>query len=366
MRFRVLLPLLAVLFVPGCGSNSTAPNQNAARSYSGTASVGDFLSITLDPTAHTLAYTNLSNGDSGTIPYTANSDGTYALQDPNGVLVAAYELPNFGMLAQAAKAGPNHDSPALITAVDRINNISTSTFAGQGFNYMQFRTSDGGIEAGSVNIDSQGNATASSYWPAGMQTGPGTEFKQKSISASEFTVDPSGSFMTVTPPGDSGISYVFGTAYGVFAVDTPQGAMISLKKAASKDFDPANAGTYKAIYYHKSGATFNQGNETGTPDMANASIVIDANADVTVFDSQGNTMLTATLTPVADVSYLYGPNELSDPCYGLFTFRVITQTSQQDVFVAFMDHAILFGSFKGVLPPDISNPYEYLYGVGLK
>jgi hypothetical protein len=73
-----------------------------------------------------------------------------------------------------------------------------------------------------------------------------------------------------------------------------------------------------------------------------------------------------TLTPVADASYLYGAGELTDPCYGLFTFRVSTANSQQDVFVTFMDHTILFASFTAVLPANGSNPYDYLYGVGLK
>jgi len=364
MRIRVFLPFAALLFTLGCGSNSTAPvNSNAPRSYSGTASVGDFLSITLDPSAHTLTYTNLSNGDSGTVPYTVNSDGTYALQDPNGVLVAAYELPNFGMLIQAAKAGPNHNAPALITAVDQIHNVSISTFAGQGFNMMQFRTQDGGIEAGSAILDAQGNVTVSDYWPAGVQYG-GNYFKQNAMPATGFTVDPSGTFMTMQPPGDTGISYVFGTPAGVFAVDTPQGAVIALKKAASKEFDPANAGTYHAIYYSKTGENYNWGN--GTPGMGNATIVIDGSGNITVQDSQGNTFFNTTLTPVADVSYMYGAGELTDPCYGLFTSRLANSTSQQDIFVAFMDHAILFGSLTTVVPPASNNPYNYVYGVGLK
>jgi hypothetical protein len=73
-----------------------------------------------------------------------------------------------------------------------------------------------------------------------------------------------------------------------------------------------------------------------------------------------------TLTPVADAAYLYGPGELTDPCYGLFTFRLTDSTHQQDFFVAFMDHAILFSFLRGELPPASSNPYEYPYGVGLK
>ncbi len=69
MRFHAVL-LTGLLLFLGCGSTS-APG-NSPRSYSATSSVGDFLSITLDPAAHTLAYTNVSNGDTGTIPYTVN------------------------------------------------------------------------------------------------------------------------------------------------------------------------------------------------------------------------------------------------------------------------------------------------------
>jgi hypothetical protein len=67
---------------------------------------GDFLAITLDPVALTLTYKNLSNGDTGVVPYTVNADGTYALNDPNHNLLGAYEVPNYALLLQAAKAGP--------------------------------------------------------------------------------------------------------------------------------------------------------------------------------------------------------------------------------------------------------------------
>src|SRR2546423_15556366 len=99
MKSRIF-PLASLLLFLGygfLGCNTSTTASSAPRSYSGTASVGDFLSITLDPAAHTLAYSNVSNGDSGTIPYVVNVDGTYTLQDPQGVLVAAYEVPNFGM-----------------------------------------------------------------------------------------------------------------------------------------------------------------------------------------------------------------------------------------------------------------------------
>ena len=367
MKIRTVCLLVSVVFGLGCGNISPhITNSKAARSYSGTASVGDFLSITLDPAVHTFSYTNLSNGDVGNnIPYIVNPDGTYTLQDPQGNLVAAYEVPSFGLLLQATKAGPTHNTPALITAIAKGSNISTTSWANQSFNYMQFRTAAGGMEIGSVVMDALGNVSIDSYWPFGASIGQ-TSFNTGAFSASAFTPDLSGAFMTMSN-GNGGFDYVFGTPNGVFAVDTSNGAIIGLKKAATKNFDPSTAGTYKAIYYQKTGARTGQGNvETGTPSMGNATIVVGSNAQITVRDSQGNTIVQTTLTPVADASYLYGAGELNDPCFGLFTFRVTTGNSQQDVFVAFLDHAALFSSFTGTLPAAQGNTYDYLYGVGLK
>lgn len=70
---------------------------------------------------------------------------------------------------------------------------------------------------------------------------------------------------------------------------------------------------------------------------------------------------------MADTSYLYGSaGELQDPCYGVFTFRVTTASSQQDVFVTFMDRAMLFSSFKANLPWSSGGTYDYLYGVAVR
>jgi hypothetical protein len=71
--------LLGVAFLAGCGQAASSSGTlslavPATRTYNGTASVGDFLAITIDSTAHTLTYTNKSNGDAATIPYTSNSD----------------------------------------------------------------------------------------------------------------------------------------------------------------------------------------------------------------------------------------------------------------------------------------------------
>jgi hypothetical protein len=361
---------LLLLSTAGCKSNSSSTtvstSQSAQRSYNGTASVGDFLTIDLNSDTHTLTYTNHSNGEAGTVSYTVNSDGTYALSDPNGNLLAAYEIPNYALLIQAAKTGPNHNSKALITAVES-SPISMSTMENHNYNYMQFRTAAGGFEAGSVTIDAQGNVGVSGYWPFGAQNQQSSPFNAGSFPGSGFQEDSSGDFMTQTD-GQGSIDFVFGTQNGIFAVDTPNGAILGLQKANSKDFDPTFSGTYKAIYYQKTGASTGQGNvETGTPSLGNATLVVGSNGQITLQDAQNNVMAQGTLTAVADTSYLYGANgQLSDPCYGLFTFRVTTATSQQDVFVTFQGQAVLFSSFTAQLPLNGGNPYNYFYGVALK
>jgi len=349
-----------------CTSTTRSVSVPASRVYHGTASVGDFMTITLDSNAQTIAYTDISNGDGGTVPYIVNSDGTYTLNDPKGNLVTAYEVPSYALLIQAAKTGPNLNTPSLITAVDS-GQISMSTWAGHSYNYMQFRTAAGGLEVGSANISAQGVGSNSSYWPYGALNQSGSSFNTGTIDITQAQLDSSGTFLKISDQGGS-YDYVFGTANGVFAVDTANGAILGLKKASSKDFDSSFAGTYKAIYYQKTGASTGMGNiESGNASLGNARLVVTGLGNVTVSDAQGNTIVQALLTPVADATYLYGSaGELQDPCYGVFTLRVTTPSSQQDVFVTFMDRAMLFSSFKAKLPSSSSGTYDYLYGVALK
>jgi hypothetical protein len=367
MRGRLWFLVAILILSAGCGSKSsiTTTGTSMPRSYNGSASVGDFVTITLDPASQTLLYTNVSNGDSGTVPYTVNTDGTYTLNDPHGNLISAYEVPNYALIIQAAKTGPNHDMPALVTAVQK-GSISVATWAGKQFNYMQFRTSSGGMEVGSAILDGHGNVSISSYWPYGGLDQSGSAFNQGGFDVNMFSSDPSGSFLKLADD-DGSFDYVFGTANGVFAVDTPNGAILGLKKAATKDFDPASAGTYQAIYYLKTGASNGPQNmETGTPSLGKATLIIDAAGEVTMKDEQGAIVMHAALTPVADTTYLYGGGSLADPCYGVFTFRVTTASFQQDMFLTFMDRSLLFSSFRAERPWGAGNTYDYLYGVGLK
>ncbi len=225
---------------------------------------------------------------------------------------------------------------------------------------------------GSVNIGTQGTGAISAFWPYGSYNQGnqgGSPFDSGTLDMSEAQLDSSGTFLKVPDPGNNGtFDYVFGTANGIFAVDTPNGAILGLKKAASSGFDATVAGTYKAIYYQKTNASTGAGNvENGTPGLANATLVVTSGGDVTVDDGQGNLIVQGTLAPVASTSYLYQQNmsELQDPCYGLFTFRITNPgISQQDVFVTFMGQAMLFASFTANLAQQ--GTYSYFYGVGLK
>jgi len=370
MKYRIALVIVCTLATFACGSGTgdqpgTIPA--AVRNYTGSASVGDFFTITLDPNAQTLTYTDLSNNMTGTVAYTVNADGTLALSDPNGNLVAAYEVPNYVMLIQATMTGPNQNTLALVTAVESTQ-ITPATFASQKYNYMQFRTSIGGVSIGAASMDAQTNVTTSSYWPFGEQNQQGA-FNISSMLSSSFQEDPSGTFIAI--PSTAGApSYVFGTPNGIFAVDNPNGTILGLQQAASKAFVPTYAATYTAMYYRKANATMGAGSsntETGTPSMGMATLVIDASGQFTLTNSSNSVMAQGTLVAVADTPYLYGsPNELLDPCFGLFTFRVKTATTQQDVFVTFLNNAVLFSSYKTLPSVSGNNYYNYFYGVALK
>lgn len=54
------------------------------------------------------------------MPHTVNNDGTYAISDPNGNLLTGYEVPGFVLMIEAANAGPNRNTIALITAVESV------------------------------------------------------------------------------------------------------------------------------------------------------------------------------------------------------------------------------------------------------
>lgn len=390
-RFSALISGLGlVATILACGGSTSTPAPTpappaapAVRNYQATASVGDFLTITVDSTAHTIAYTNVTNGETGTVSYTIGSDGAYNITTPNGHMIKAYEIPGLALVASMDDTGPAHATTSLVTAILKAP-ISLGWLQSKKFNYMQFRTNDGGMEVGSVSIDANANVYHQGYWPFGDlitswgQTGgsnSASPFQNGTFDAKLFTADPSGNFLTLDEGGTNGKDTIFATQGGCFVVDMTNGSMVGVPQAASTAFDATYAGSYKALCYNKLDAVAGGNNpEGGTGRVDGYSLTLSATGALSVQDKDGATVVNTTIQPVASTSYLQGTGKMTDTCPGLFTYRVLpsgSNTMQQDVFLTFLSGgAILFCSFSydtaqtsGV---NVQPHYSYFYGVALK
>jgi hypothetical protein len=360
-----------LMTMSGCAAAPNAPQTPVVQetqqpqSYVASATVGDFLTFTLDPASKTFTYNDLTNSEQGTLPVVETSANVYGINDPSGNMVAAYQYPNYGLVVEAKKVGPDRDTVALNLALAQTP-ITISEVSSQPFNCLQLRTSQGGFEIGSATIDAQGNIESSSYWPLGAAAG-GTSFHNGTFPASSVNADPSGNFLKITDEDDN-VSYLFGSA-SEFVIDRPDGTMLGFAKAATKDFDATHAGTYQTNAYQKLGAANGLSTvETGVPGFDNGTITVGTDGTVTFVNGQGKTVAQGTLVPVADDPAIYGGGFLSlqDPCFGLFTLHLTTATSQQDIFVAFGSQSVAFASLTTTLPQAPSNTYNYFYGIGVK
>lgn len=177
--------------------------------------------------------------------------------------------------------------------------------------------------------------------------------------------DTSGTYLTISDANGSSDT-LFGTASGMFALDSAAGAMIGVRKTPSKAFDPSAAATYRGLSYQKSNASMTGSSEAGSVILGKAAFIVDTSGTATLKDPTGNTVFSGTLTPVADATYLQGADRLNDPCNGLFTFRTTTGSGAQDVFVTFQGHAAIFWSFAAPAMAHQGGTYSYLYGIALR
>lgn len=369
MRGLVVSLLVAgcsFMVMAGCGSESgapvTPPGGAAVIEYQGTASVGDFITVTIDHDARTISYQNISNGTSGVAPYTVAPDGSYSISDPSGNLVSAWEVPGYALVFEANHTGPSGDTPSLVLAILKAP-IAKSDLAGASYNYMQFRTSSGGMEIGGVGMDESSSIATNGYWPYGGANGMDS-FHHGYFDGSLVQEDPTGNYLY--GPDDGGNTYIFGTQGGFLAVDTPNGSIICLPQQPSKDFDPAWAGTYNAMLYQKTNAQTGVGNEeTGDVSILRGTLEVGLAGQLTVTSSTGEAVVETELTPVADHPELVGPGKLENDCHGLFTFTVDQANSHEEIFVVFLDGALLVASYGYDLNAG-DGSYHYFYGVGLK
>ena len=350
----------------------------APRNYSGSASVGDFLSFVIDPNAGTLSYTNISNGQSGSVSYTVSGNGSSTLDDPDGHLLAVSEVPGYGVVALMNNAGATADQLALITSVNE-QSITANSFNGQNFNLFEFRTKGGGVGLAPIAIDGSSNFSGTEYMPFNLLGPNNSGFNLLStFSLSASTTSPSPSYLFLQeaePPAGSGKNYIFGAPNGMFLVDSEDGSMVGLPKAASKNFDASWAKSYTFTYYQKTNAYGPDGNSPEAGDITGGvgTLTLDASGNLSLKDGSGNTMASGLLVPVADTASLYdgtttgGPTtvgELGDPSWGVFTFTTAGSGQTQQVFVAFASGTVLLSSFKTPTSYNPGDNYDYFYGVG--
>lgn len=343
-------------------SLQTMSNVKASiRHYFGTAAVGDFMQITLDPNTNTFSYVNSSNNTSGFGSYIQNQDGTMTINESSNAITKGLEIPGFALVLAADNTGPNKDTTALVCSLHK-QVMTLDMITNRTLNYMQFRVNSGGMELGSVNFDTIGNISIKSYSPYHGQMQNGDDaFKIKNNAIPPPVADPTTGALKVTETHDdqTDYCYIFSTIGGLLAIDNSNGSIMAFDQSANTNFPTGADGTYTTFIYYKTNAATGEGNvetpNTGT--IIQINIVITPST-MTITDATNTWNLNnVPLTPLPNT--LSGP--LTDTCPGLF-YSVNDQTNQQ-YFVALKSKAILISSFK--INQQDNSKYNYFYGFGL-
>jgi hypothetical protein len=204
------------------------------------------------------------------------------------------------------------------------------------------------------------------YWPFGALNDQGLAYRHQQAPVTGVEADPSGYFLRAAQP-EGGYSYVFQTPSGIAAIDNPNGNMIIFQQPDTSAFDAAWAGEYTSLIYRKDdaghGGTAPDGGpaaEIGVPTIAKHSLSVGADGTISLADSTGSVVVSGNLAPAADL--LIGPDMLTGPCNGLFGTSALENGQTREVFVAFVDRAVLVSSFR----PNDDGSYGYFYGAGLR
>ncbi|MDR3672530.1 MAG: hypothetical protein P4L36_16915 [Holophaga sp.] len=368
----VVVVLLGLLAACGPGPGGPAPG-GGTRAYNGAASTGDHLTFTLDPASGVLSYHDLSNGvRSSRVTFTQAVDGSLAFSDPIHNLVALEELPGTALLAVIQKAGARRNAHALVVALPS-QTLTPGALAGLSANFMQFRPGRGGIAVGTLKGGFGGSFQSVSFQPYADLLGGGAEpFVQAGITGRAVSQGATGDYLGIAR-FQEGTAYAFGNPKAWFAVDTPQGSLLTFPKAAGPGFPAAARGVYSALVYEKTGAGMAAPGAPETGSIATGPVTVTIGGalpnSITAVDGDGKVLLNAVpLLPISSFS-LTGPGGLGDACNGLFAYEIpaTNPASTQWVFVAFPPGGIVFSSFlgHGAAGPGHGAAYDYFYGAGV-
>lgn len=281
------LALLLILLTRGDGGG---------RAYNGTAAVGDFWRVVVDKGTSTLTAENVTAGaDPVTLRYVKNEDDSYDIVDDAGAPRADYvrfiELPNYLLLLQTTRAGPNSDQTAVVIAVK--SETLRVTMADNPHLYYQFQRRRGGGSAGFVTFLKGRNASGEpAQWAEGAAPGdvdammgrvqPGSmdsfaynvatdvadafhAYTQEGemampIDFAEPIANPA-PFMTMTETrgdGRTAVNTIYGTSAGQFVVDTPSSSILCFDATRTTTDLSTAVGTYTLLLEGRTGARMSQ------------------------------------------------------------------------------------------------------------
>jgi hypothetical protein len=371
--FFIVFAIVILIVVLTTNTSST----NLVSHYSSSATAGDFL--TLNKTNYTsLDWKNVTSNTNGTANFTKDTNGIMTFDANTGGFINGVEIPGYALILSSDKSGVHSDQNAVIMGVS-FQPFSVSSIAGKIYNYMQFRTQNGGCEVGYVSIASESGTSAgiihSGYGPYNFLSGRSDIFSDNrnnpmTLNESDVSADKAYAEIADSQSQNGFKDRVFRSNFG-FCVDLEQGSLFGLPAADSSAFTTAYAGIYDTILYRKA-VTGNQNNiEIGTSNVKLYTVTITSDANISISD---NLFTSSTLIPWVDTGATkYGSNDWlktdaeAAKCKGLF----FAPNDSAELFVAFVTNSngtgCIINSVHNTSNNGNNGPvYEYFFGSGLK
>lgn len=345
----------------------------AVNAYSATAAAGDFITITVDRGAQTIAWVNATTLGSGTASYTVGADGALLVADPAAEITKAYEIPGVALVAKDKKAKDGTRSSPVFAW--QKTPATKSQFKNMAANMFQFRNT-GAFEIGCGAISLTGDSISHSLWMPEGAILPTPDVFSLALNWTIAATLPAGAgfsgvllndrpdgtiefkgYKNGVQDGNPGTLFKAGQSW---AIDVDNGPLFILDQAAGPAWDPARAGTYHVIGWKVTGLGLLL---PGTPGFFEANVAVNAAGTFSWSDLAGTAMGSASLAPFNNDTELHGPGKVDLPCNGLFTFGTLGAAAGKSV-IGFVGQTL----FLGMVKADGSSPstQEFIYGVGLK
>ncbi len=374
MKRLALLSAFLVLALAACGGGGGgSTTASSSHDYNGTASVGDFLTITIDRDASVLHWANGTNGETGQAPFTIGTDGALLVSTDTGQVKKAYEIPGYGVVALDPNAGPSHDRPSQVFLWEKTA-ATKSEFKAMAANFIQFRN-NGTFEVGCGSIAADGSAiTHSGYLPeqaifgepqftqgttmpilsappADPATFDGIVLSDRSDGTISFQAYKSS---LPGPDGSPGVLFQAGSSW---VIDVDYGSVFLLDAPSTKAWQSSNAGSYHLMGWKVSGMT---SSAAGTGTFFETTVALDSTGQMTLADPTGGAPTIVNLVPFVDDADVAGPTRVDVACNGLFTNGA--GNGDHKLVAGFVGQNLFFGSANLTSGPS----GEFVYGVALK